>query len=240
MFETINNNVAYINGTKGKYDGKIDNPAVRYARNAMDNYVEYANVVAEQLRDFPDMRNLDQLSEDEYEFRMQEFEEAIAAMPDKKMPPLNFRVQYTASPVHYRFISRDAVLAVAYEEMGKKTSVSARELTKKMQKSADTILGEKQVKMSAKALDINSDGKISLGEYASCVLLEDALSENDSYFDIRNINGTISTDGENALLNYGMVNNYNVARMCYKNIYNKYHLADAEKAFLSDEGNLIE
>ena len=37
MVYSIQNNVAYINGNKGIYDGKINDNSVRYGRNAAAN-----------------------------------------------------------------------------------------------------------------------------------------------------------------------------------------------------------
>ena len=41
MVYSIQNNVAYINGNKGIYDGKINDNSVRYGRNAAANNFEY-------------------------------------------------------------------------------------------------------------------------------------------------------------------------------------------------------
>ena len=45
MFE-VNNGVAKIDGSRGKYDGgkyesKVSDPSVRYGRNAVENYYTY-------------------------------------------------------------------------------------------------------------------------------------------------------------------------------------------------------
>ena len=37
----MNNNIAKIDGSKGKYDNKVSNPSVRYGRNAVDNLYSY-------------------------------------------------------------------------------------------------------------------------------------------------------------------------------------------------------
>ena len=40
MFE-VNNGIVKIDGSKGKYDGKVTDPSVRYGRNAVENYYTY-------------------------------------------------------------------------------------------------------------------------------------------------------------------------------------------------------
>ncbi len=39
----IQNNIALINGTNGRYDKKVKNPDIRYGRNVMANYTEYSH-----------------------------------------------------------------------------------------------------------------------------------------------------------------------------------------------------
>ena len=59
MFE-VNNGVAKIDGSRGKYDGgkyesKVSDPSVRYGRNAVENYYTYVEhpIVTDKMTPAP-------------------------------------------------------------------------------------------------------------------------------------------------------------------------------------------
>ena len=70
MFE-VNNGVAKINGTKGKYDNKVSDPSVKYGRNAVENYYTYVEqplVDKEEIikrQDFIEILNQQEITREE-------------------------------------------------------------------------------------------------------------------------------------------------------------------------------
>lgn len=236
----LNANTAYIDGSRGINDGRIANPSVRYARNSVDNYKGYISDFKFEPVNLPDMKGLNQLSEDKFEAKIAELDSAVNKMAQQKMPPINFIHQYMPNQVHYRFVDKDALLAVAYEEMGKRTSVSTDEMTKNLQDTADLVCGkDKAPKMNAASLDLDGNGRIDLGEYSASILVEDAMSTNSNYFDSRNINGILTNHGENTLLRYGMAYNYDLAKTTFKTLHKAYGLDVAQQNFLSNPNNLV-
>lgn len=193
MYSVINN-TAYITGNNGIYDNYIQNPNVKYGRNAASNLMDYFKQSA------PTNTNtrLDNL------------------------PPVDF--QYYYSPNCPQGISIDSLMGAAYEEMGKKTEISVKELD-------DKYIAAGETNLSAAAGDINNDGKIDLGEYAASILATDGM---DGY-----LNGSISSrDLDNTVI-YAQKQNYNTTNNIYKAYYYNFNLNYAKNAFLSNPNNLI-
>ncbi len=238
MIQNIAQNYAYIGGEKGVYDSKIQNPSTRYGRNSVDNYKKYLTSFCISPIELPDVKGLSKMDNDTFNKAMDKLDESVKQMNAQNMPPVNFEHKYMPYNPNFQFIDKDALLGTAYEEMGKRTSMSTAELTQNMQTTANIVIGQNAPRMNAESLDLNNDGLIDLGEYSTSILLEDALSTNDNYFDIRNINGTLTNKGENALFKYGLNSNYPIAKATYHQIYNAYGLNYAQQNFLHNLNNI--
>ena len=221
---------AYINGQNGIYDGKISNPSVKYGRNSVANYQEYLNDYTQPRVEFPDLAGLSQLSEDKFEKKLNELGCAIDKLDESlnSLPPLDFEQKYMPDGK----FDKMALMGAAYEEMGKRTSISTEELNASLKE----VFSDQ---VSIDALDLNKDEKIDLAEYGASILLADILSTNSDELKISNVDGTITKDGQNAVLPYGNIKNYDIANKTYQAIYNAFSLDDAQNKFVSDSNNLI-
>lgn len=218
MFE-VNNGIAKINGANGKYDERVSDPSVRYGRNAVENYYTYLeNPIVEDkmtpapILDFGLNSNADNNNADKLNKFLKENDEYL-----KALPPLQYEYRYMPQgPVNTK-----ALLGAAYEEMGGKKELSVEELDSKFAPDAS---------FTSKALDLNNDGKVDIGEYGSSILAADMLSKSDTP-DTKNIDGTINNKGFNAVLAYTQKSNVAAATKLYSNIYNTYNLGEAQKDF---------
>ena len=206
MFSVVSN-TALINGSKGIYDGKISNESVKYGRNAVANHYEYLFQLQEDLFS-------PNIGDDDFEFT-----------------PINFEMRYQPETTKKGSVDLMALMGSAYEEMGKKISLSVKSLSELLQKAfGDGV--------SAEALDVNKDEQVDLAEYAGSILLFDMLSTNSENLDVSNINGVITNQGEIAALPYVSVQNLNVATEVFEFIYQHYDLQSAQKEFLANDNNL--
>ncbi len=205
MYYNNVNGVSYINGSHGIYDNTIKNKSVRYARNAMSNF-------------------LNTYSLDSFDPQIK-FED---------MPQLKYEIKYAKTKPGKA--DKMAVIAMAYEEFGKKLSLKVQDLTNIMKQ---TVSSQYEHLVDASALDLNKDEKVDLSEYAASLLAEDMLSTDASSLDSKNINGRISSDGQKALLPFVNKNNYSIANSNFKAIHDAYDLDSAQEEFLSDKNNLV-
>lgn len=210
MFE-VNNGVAQINGSRGKYDGKVEDPSTRYGRNAVENYYTYVEkpIVADKMNTPPILSGSDSDADKLNNF-LKENDEYL-----KALPPLEFEYRYMPQMPKGQ-IDKKALLGAAYEEMGKVNEMSVEEMDNRFAPDDS---------FTSRALDINKDGKIDNGEYATSILAADMLSKSDTP-DTANIDGTINKKGFNAVLAYTQKSNAAAAAALYSNIYNTYNLAD--------------
>ena len=245
MYSTING-TSYITGDFGKYDGKVKNPA-RYERNSVDNYLSY---ISNYKQPFPKLdfkhvgftpvckigfinkianffRNI------KLDKKIKKLENQIQEMKDNeaKRTPLTFVYKYMPGDITDGEIDSQALMGAAYEELGQNTTVDAQKIT-------DFIQQGHTEKMTSEALDINSDGRIGIDEYAASILVCDALSEADS-IDIENINGVINNKGENTSFTFAAKKNEEAAKEIYAELYRHYDLGTAKDKFLSDKNNLV-
>lgn len=218
MFE-VNNGIAKINGANGKYDERVSDPSVRYGRNAVENYYTYLeNPIVEDkmtpapILDFGLNPNADNNNADKLNKFLKENDEYL-----KALPPLQYEYRYMPQGS----VNTKALLGAAYEEMGGKKELSVEELDSKFAPDAS---------FTSKALDLNNDGKVDIGEYGSSILAADMLSKSDTP-DTKNIDGTINNKGFNAVLAYTQKSNVAAATKLYSNIYNTYNLGEAQKDF---------
>lgn len=236
MVYSVQNNIAYINGANGIYDGKIADNSVKYGRNAAANHFEYIKDIPGKKPEKTDSFNCtnnnygnllkNKLCEISTEKIIKETDEYL-----NSLPPLDFEYRYMPEGANGKNIDKMALLGSAFEEMGRKLSISVQELTNKMKlayKEADT-----------KALDINRDGKIDIGEYSASILTSDMLSKSDS-LDAKNITGTVNKDGLYKNLAYVNPKNYAEANKNFTDIYKAYNLGEALKAFETNPNNLLD
>lgn len=195
---TYYSSIANINGNSGIYDNKIQNPSVRYGRNAINNYFGY-------LKDYT----------------------------SEVMPPLQFQIKYLPEDkVDFRTLNKEALMGAAFEEIGKQTAVSTATLTRQFQ----SAFGDK---VSADALDLNHDGNIDIGEYATGTLLADMASTDSSVISTENITGTITTAGQNETLPYINKKNYAAAQANLSAIHQYFNLEAAKNVYAANANNLI-
>ncbi len=249
---TVSDGIAKINGANGKYDSVINNPSVRYGRNAVANYYTYLDDYKFQPVEMPKLDNLAQLDEDKFEAKMSELDTAIKKTDEQiaKMPPVKFEYTYAQCPGGKLDVM--SLMGASYGEMGTK-SKSTKEFSKSLQKTFSKpnifmqivnnvkafFKGQPReklelhpVKMSVDAFDINKDKKIDIAEYSVSILVSDMLSNGQ-------IDGTVTNRGENASLAYANAKNAAAAKHVAENLYNKYDLGTAQEEFLKDENNLV-
>ena len=213
MFE-VNNGVTNINGARGKYDEKNGDSSVKYGRNAVENHYTYMEqpLVNDKMNtapilDFSFTEEADKNNAEKLEKFINENDRYLAALP-----PLEFEYRYMPT----KNVDTKAVLGAAYEEMGGARELSVSEIDSRFAPNRD---------YTSEALDINKDGKIDNGEYASSILAADMLSKSPNP-DFKNIDGTINSKGYNAVLEYAKRSNIAAATKLYSDIYNNYNLSD--------------
>lgn len=243
MYQIIGNR-AYINGSKGYYDNKIKNPSVRYGRNSVNNFKNYLKAFDYVIIEVSDSDKLSgQPETDTFEAsskgKKKSSIEIIEQLIDKNVPPSDYEHRYTPCATDYRFLDKNALLGAAYEEMNELTSIPVKDLTQMLQQMSDETWGKSEILMGADVLDLNNDGKIDLAEFSASILLEDALSKDDSRFDEHNVDGSVTDQGETAGTEYLEKDNYAMARIVFKKIYKLFNLGQAQKDFLSDKNNIV-
>ncbi len=221
MFE-VNNGVAKIDGSKGKYDGKVTDPSIRYGRNAVENYYTYLEkpIVSDTFNTAPILDfGMSPAAADKNAEKLDKFlkenDEYLNALP-----PLEFEYRYMPTSK----LDKKALMGAAYEEMGGVKEMSVEEMDSRFAPDDS---------FTSQALDINKDGKIDNGEYASSILAADMLSKSEIP-NPANIDGTINNKGFNAVLAYTQKSKAAAAAALYSNIYNTYNLGEAGKEFKAD------
>lgn len=216
MFE-VNNGVVKINGAQGKYDGKVTDPSERYGRNAVENYYTYVEqpIVTDKMNtapilDFGINPNADEANADKLNKFLKENDEYL-----KALPPLEFEYRYMPQMPKGQ-IDKKALLGAAYEEMDGVNEMSVEEMD-------DRFAPDES--FTSQALDINKDGKIDNGEYATSILAADMLSKSDTP-NPENIDGTINKNGFNAVLAYTQKSKAAAAAALYSKIYDTYNLGE--------------
>ena len=226
---------AYVTGDKGKYDGVVQNPAVRYSRNAIENFIKYKEQVVSQkapTMTLPNLRNLDKLSDEEFDKTIAELDAAIQKSHDAivAMAPLDYTLKYLPGTVNPENIDTAALLGAAYEEMGKNTSIETSVLTRQLQRTFNTD------NISAEPLDLDSNGKIDIAEYASSILVTDMLS--DGSLDKKDIDGKINNKGHQKLLGFFDKYNNPEAQKVLRDLHISFSLDKAKEEFVKNPNNV--
>ena len=223
MFD-VNNDIAKIDGVSGKYNNSnVTNPSVRYGKNAVNNYYSYLEqpMISDKNEPAPildfstnpsaadnNIEKLDKFVKDNDDYL-------------KSLPPLEFEYRYMPNIHKKGEVDSNALLASAYEEMGRRKEVKLEEIDK-----AFALNNE----FSAAPIDLNKDGKIDAAEYGTTILAADMFSKSDTP-DTANIDGTINSRGMNKVLEYTHKSNAEAAANLYSNLYSKYNLGDALNKF---------
>ena len=206
-----------INGSNGRYDGKITDESIKYGRNAVDNHIKAMeapianeNFAVPPVFDFSptveaDNRNIKAL--EEYIEKNDEYLNSL--------PPLQYEYRYIPNFVNGK-LDKKAVLGAAFEEMGQNKELSVKEFEKRY------LINDSQ---TAEPLDINKDGKIDVAEYGSNIIAADILSKGTT--DPMKANGIINAQGMNAVLEYSKKSNAAAATKLYSNIYNAHKLGNS-------------
>lgn len=231
MAFSVQNNIAIMNGNNGIYDNKIQNPSVKYGRNAASNNFEYLKKLKGSMSTMPPQMqsttggnllksHITELKTDQLVKYNNEF---LASLPQ-----LDFEYQYMPEGK----LDKMALLGAAFEEMGKKLTMGVEELTQKLKPAIPTA--------SAKALDINNDNQIDVTEYAASILSADMLSKNPNMLDAKNITGKINKQGLYNNIAYVMPQNEAIAKEEFRKIYQTFDLNSAGREFQSSPSNYLD
>ena len=221
---------AYITGNKGIYNGKIKNPNVRYARNAINNFHQYASYRMPDI-EYPDLDNITKLSDEQFDDKMEQigFSLYMTEKARKSMPPLDYTVKYLSGKTNYDNLDRVALVGAAYEDMERNFSLPTDALSSRLKRTFNSD------NISADVLDLNKDGEIDTGEYASSVLAADMLSKDS--LDIKTINGKITQKGHLNLLSFFNKKNEPLASKVLNFLHGFYDLDEAKDEFAKNPNN---
>ena len=222
-------NSTFISGQIGRYDYKIKDASVRYGRNSASNLQKKFEAQSQKMERI-DVTKLVSMSDEDFEKTMNEL---------KSDKPITFNFVQQYMPNIGGKIDRMALMGAAYEEMGKVVALSVDELSENLQTQADALYGKGELALCADALDINKDGFVDIGEYASSILLEDALSES-KFFQNENINGEINEQGQKRVLELTKEENYYKASHLFQALHARNGLATAGKYFAFNRNNLVQ
>lgn len=221
MFE-VSNDLVKINGNSGKYDNLAEDNSIKYGRNAANNYQDFVTSTVMNTHDSPapilDFRPSTEAADKNIE-KLDKFAKENDEYLNN-LPPLQFEYRYMPNVINGQ-IDKKALLASAYEEMGKKTELSVDEVDRGFAPNAN---------YTAKALDINNDGKIDNTEYCLSNLAADMFSKPGEPA-IEKIDGTINEKGMNAVLEYSKKSNAAAATALYSKLYTDLNLEEAKKDF---------
>lgn len=239
----IRQNTAYVNGNK---DPLLQRRSSAYGSEAVNNFKHYISSFQAPHVELPDVsgivkteidasgKKISYIDEDKFEKSIKQTDNALAEMDKQEMPPMDFELKY--SKTKFGRINKMSLLGAAYEELGRKTKVRVDDMSKGLNETFKDLL-PKDEKMSAKALDLNDDGYIDVGEYAASILLNDALDSSKAQLSKKDINGKITKKGQNEGLVFFKESEFEKARETFENIYKTFRLDKAQEKFLS--GSLL-
>ena len=205
-----------INGSNGKYDGKIADDSIKYGRNAVENHLSHLEkpFTNHELRPAPILDF--SISPKSQERNLEAIEDFIEYNDNylKTLPTLQYEYRYMPN-LEVGKVDAKAVLGAAYEELGGVKEIPVKEFEYRYMTKG----------MTAEPLDVNKDGKIDVAEYGANIIATDLLSKGTT--DISKVDGTINSKGMNAILEYSKLSNAAAATKLYSSIYNTYGLGTA-------------
>ena len=214
MVYSVSNNKAFINGQNGIYDKKVNNPEVKYGRNATNNYMGYVKDIARNP--MPPIN---------FEYRY--------------IP--NGRYSYKALMGNaYEELGKKTEVSVA--ELNKKFD-SDKQKIEAMNKEILARNPNSPVvnpDFTAEALDLNRDGKVDIAEYATSIMAADMLDGDQTKCDVKNLDGVITNKGEDASMALYMKQNVQNAKALFNEIHKTFQLDKAMNEFKSDPNNMVQ
>jgi len=247
---SVKNDTAYINGQSGAYDEKVKDKNVRYGRNAIANYLQYLQgfKLPEGIKTLSDLAKLskdDFVKSNTADERLKEIEINLNNLSEQsgKIPPIKFKLKYLPEDkVDTKNLNKSALLGAAYEDLGKKESVSIAEFDKDL---PETI----KKKASAKAFDVNNDGQIDIAEDAAAILIKDMadkiptkeiLETGKIELQADKLDGTITQTGDTNLWALLSTRNVDNSKQLISEVHQKYQLAKAKDEFLNNPNNTVQ
>lgn len=203
-----------INGANGYYDGKISNDSERYGKNSVVNHKDFVTApLKSAMTGEAPMLNFMPTEEAQNE-NISKVEGFVKDNDEylKSLPPLEYEYRYMPNLSSGK-IDKDALFGAAREEMGA-DYVTVEDFEK-------TYLPNENY--TARALDVNNDGKIDVPEYSASILAADMLSKETP--DISKINGSINPKGMDAVMEYAKKSNAEAAAKLYAQIHSTYSLS---------------
>lgn len=206
-----------VNGSNGRYDGKVNDESVKYGRNAVDNHIQHMqapmindNFAVPPVFDFSPSTKAG-------ENNLKALEKYVDANDAylNSLPPLEYEYRYIPNFTQGHLDTK-AVIGAAYEEMGGVKELSVKEFENRY------LIDDSQ---TAEPMDINKDGKIDVAEYGANIIATDVLSKGTT--DPIRADGVINAKGMNAILEYSKKSNAAAAAKLYANIYNTHNLGSA-------------
>lgn len=215
MSYLVQNNKAYVDGRVGYYDKYIQNPSVRYARNAASNNKTYTDDISSFNTKLPPL---------EFEYRYMVTPQQ-GLVDSQALIAASYEEMDANSAIPADKISNEIKEIAAFEQANN---------TK-----GDTSLQHLADVSDSRIIDLNNDGVIDLAEYATTILASDMYSKSNE-LNFANITGVINKTGSNKILDLINIQNANNTRQCLKYIYDAYNLGQAQNQFLLNPNNTID
>ena len=235
MSYDVVNNRAIIDGANGPYNNGKKAKGAIYGLNAAHNYSGYTKDLECQGRPIkPDIFTREHSPE--------EMMAEVNRLEKEKMPPINLLLRYapkkgSISGFFSRLftgsaVNKQALLGFSYVEMGKKTAITIEEADAPFHTEAYKDIG---AKLTAKAFDVNNDGKIDISEQAASTVIADVLSKDDNVSavdkNLKKADGSYTNDGENKMMAFCNEKNLDAASKIVKNIHKELKLDKAMEKF---------
>ena len=165
-----------------------------------------------------------------FEQSFRDFELIIISNDDDKI--YNLKTRTTLAPEFYQvtympqFVdvreARIALMGAAYEAMSQKT-----------QERIDTIADDMDIdRDQIEKLDINHDGHIDVGEYSAAIIMADFLSKDEEKQYIEYVDGTVTKDGQERLLDRITSKSKEYMNIAFSKIYEYFSLRSAKERFI--------
>ncbi len=215
--------IAEISGLSGFYSPyAVQNSSVRYGMNAASNMEEYTKRQSAQsfltgIETISAVSAAPNFADDEaFVHAIESFSEQLEK---DEFTPSKFRYRYSAD--NGEAVDKMSLMGAAYEETGRKNSVSVSKMNKQFasafpspEQTEETTgiisfikkLTSRKSAFSAKALDSNRNGRVETEEYAAFLALADIKSKDKNSEDISRMDGTITDEGVKEAFSYLAVN----------------------------------
>lgn len=237
-----------ITGYNGIYDGKVQNPSIRYGMNAANNMQIFTEEGSKKAVESITENRYIQDSNSDGEIFAKALEKFAQGLEQDEFTLSKYRYQY--STVNEGEFDKLSLLGAAYEEMGRKENIPVKKMTKMIQEFYPSIKKsgkEGKSVFSAKVLDTNKNGKVEVDEYGTFLALADVKSKDKSSEDMSLVNGQITDEGVKEAMSYMAVNTKNpftrfkltrYMRNVFANLQKNLDLSEAKEKFESEKASL--